>query len=319
MSEHNAILRLLVYADDAQVYVEALKRALGERLSIQSTADRDEAIRMLPSQDAIAAFGTRLDDGILAAGVRLRWVHSLTSGVEKLLASRLLRSSTIVTSSRGIHGPQMAEMSLLLMMALVRQLPRMLKNQEHAVWERWPQPLLFGKHVVIVGVGSIAVELAPRCRAFGMRVTGVSTVMREVPQFDEIRLRPDLPEVLRTADFVVLLVPFDETSKDMFDAQMLRSLPSHSILVNLSRGGVVDETALHTALSEGRLAGAGMDVFGTEPLPADSPLWKMSNVIVTPHVAGFSDIYAQQAVAPLLRNVCAMLEGRLEDLANRVR
>jgi phosphoglycerate dehydrogenase-like enzyme len=213
----------------------------------------------------------------------------------------------------------MAEMALMLMMALVRQLPRMLKNQQRAVWEKWPQPLLFGKHVVVVGIGSIAGELAPRCKALGMRVTGVSASARAVPHFDEVRSRTELPEALKSADFVVVLVPFDETSRGLFSAQMLGHLPPHAILVNLSRGGVVDEEALYRALSEGRLAGAGVDVFAIEPLPADSPLWHTPNLIVTPHVAGLSDIYAEQAAMPLLTNVRAMAEGRVEDLVNRVR
>src|ERR1700754_2842536 len=111
MSERQPISKLLIYADDDEVYAQALRKELGTRLDVQSTADRNEAIRLLPGQHAVAAFGTRLDDGILAAESQLRWIHALTSGVDKLLASRALPADAVVTSSRGIHGPQMAEMA----------------------------------------------------------------------------------------------------------------------------------------------------------------------------------------------------------------
>lgn len=313
------ISRLLVYAEDHQVYAQALRKELGDSLIIESTPNREEARRLLPAQHAVAALGTRLDDGLLAAAPQLRWIHALTSGVDNILGSRSLPTSAVITSSRGIHGPQMAEAAILLMMALVRQLPRMLQNQGCSTWERWPQPLLFGKHLVIVGVGSVARALAPRCKALGMRVTGVSTTARPVANFDDVRLRSQLPETLGTADFVVLLLPLDDTSRGLFGVQMLAKLPAHAVLVNLSRGGVVDEGALLAALKGGRLAGAGMDVFTAEPLPTDSPLWRAPNLIVTPHIGGFSDTYAQQALVPLLTNARAMVEGRLEDLVNRVR
>ena len=313
------VSRLLVYADDAEIYAQVLREGLGGRLTVQSTSDRDEARRLLPTQDALVAFDPRLDDDMLECALQVRWVHALTSGVDKLLASRCLPTNTVITSSRGVHGPQMAEAAILLMMAVVRRLPHMLQNQGRSVWERWPQPLLSRKHVVIVGTGSAAGELALRCKAFGMRVTGVSATVRPLAHFDEIRARAELPEVLRTADFVVVLVPLDATSEGMFGKQMLANLPAHAVLVNLSRGGVIDEEALRAALTDGRLAGAGMDVFATEPLPPGSLLWRTPNLLITPHIGGFSDTYAQQASALLLANARAMVAGRLDDLVNRIR
>jgi phosphoglycerate dehydrogenase-like enzyme len=311
--------RLLVWDEHAAFHARKLRDAVGDAFEIQATTDREEARRMLAGQQALVVPDTWLDDEFLAAGADLAWVHSLRSGVDRLLASRTLPRDAVITSSRGIHGPQVAEAAILLMLALARRLPRMLKNQEQARWEPWPQPLLQGKHVVIVGVGSIAQALAPRCKAFGMRVTGVASRAREVAGFDAIRTRGELRALLPTADFVVLLVPLDDGSRGLFDAGMLAALPARAILVNLSRGGVVDEQALLAALRAGRLAGAGMDVFATEPLPASDPLWHAPNVIVTPHVGGQSETYAQQALVPLLANARAVARGDWDALVNRLR
>lgn len=311
--------RLLVFDENADFYAERLRSELGEAYEVAATTDREEAQRLLPRQQALVVPDTWLDDAFLAAGAGLAWVHSLRAGVDRLLASRTLPADAIVTSSRGIHGPQMAETALLLMMALARKLPRMLKNQEQARWDPWPQPLLEGKHVVIVGVGTIAQVVAPRCQAFGMRVTGVASTARELPGFDAIRPRDELPQVLATADFVVLLLPLDERSRGLFGAEMLAALPPHAILVNLSRGGIVDEQALRAALDAGRLAGAGMDVFATEPLPAGSALWRTPNLIVTPHIGGYADTYKDKALALLLENARAFAQGGLQGLRNRMR
>lgn len=314
-----AVRRLLILDDHAAFYAQRLRQELGERFDIQATTDRAEARKLLPGQQALVVPDTWLDDDFLALGPDLAWVHSLRSGVDRLLASRTLPRDAVITSSRGIHGPQVAEAALLLMLALARHFPRMLKNQEQARWEPWPQPLLEGKHVAIVGVGAIAQAVATRCKAFGMRVTGVASSLREVAGFDAIRTRGELRAVLATADFVVVLVPLDARSRGMFDAAMLAAMPPHAVFVNLSRGGVVDEQALLAALREGRLAGAGVDVFAKEPLPADDPLWSAPNLIVTPHIGGQSETYREQALGPLLANARAVARGEWEALVNRVR
>lgn len=312
-------MKILIHADEAPFYAAAVQQELGAGDELLAIADRQQAREQLPGCDVLVASAPRLDDDFLSAGTGLRWVHALTSGVDTLTGSRVLPPDAIITSSRGIHGPQMAETAMLLMLALARRFPAMLDNQARSRWERWPQPLLQGKHVVIVGVGSVARALAPRCKAMDMRVTGVASTAREEPGFDDVRARSELRQVLGTADFVVVLLPLDEQSRGLFDAGLLAALPPHAILVNLSRGGIVDEKALLSSLESGRLAGAGLDVFETEPLPADHRLWHTPNLIVTPHIGGFSNVYAEQALPPLVQNVRAMAAGRAQDLVNRVR
>ena len=212
----------------------------------------------------------------------------------------------------------MSEMALLHMMALWRDLPAMLANQRAHRWERWPQKLLLGKTVVLLGVGAISEELARRCQAFGMRVVGVSDARRAAPGFDAVLPRERLHEAAAMADALVVLVPLTPATRGMVDAAVLAAMRPEAILVNLARGPVVDEVALVSALREGRIAGAGLDVFDVEPLPAASRLRDMPNVIITPRVGGMSDTYARQALPLVEENLRAFLAGELDRLRNRV-
>jgi phosphoglycerate dehydrogenase-like enzyme len=308
---------VLVYNDEAEFYAQAL-RARFPLLEVRATASRGQALAWLGDCDTLVVSGPRADAALLAAGPRLRWVHALSSGTDTLVGSPGLAPGAVITSSRGVHGPQMAELALLLMMALSRQLPRMLAGQAAGTWERWSQPLLWGRHAVLLGVGHVGEALAQRCQALGMRVTGIASAPRRAAGFDAVRTRAEMAEAVSDADFLVVLLPHDASTHHLVDALVLEALPSHAFLVNLGRGGVVDEAALLAALQQGRLAGAGLDVFETEPLPADHPLRSLPNVIVTPHIGGQSDIYAEQVLPLLLANMQAMLAGDPAGLVNRV-
>jgi len=248
---------------------------------------------------------------------KLAWIHALTTGIDPLLALKL-PSSVIVTSSRGIHGPQMAELAILLMLALSRDFPRMLANQREKSWQRWGQRLLVGKTVMMVGVGAISEALAARCKPLGLKVVGV-TSRRSVEHFDELQPRQRLKETVSTADFLVLLVPYSPETHHMIDASVMAAMKPSAYLINMARGGVVDEAALIDALQTRRLAGAGLDVFAQEPLPYSSPLWTLDNVIITPHVGGMSDIYAEQILPLLVHNVRAYVAGDRAAMQNLIK
>jgi D-2-hydroxyacid dehydrogenase (NADP+) len=241
----------------------------------------------------------------------------LTTGIDPLLSLRL-PSSIIVTSARGIHGPQMAELSILLMMALSRNFPRMLANQREARWERWGQRLLAGKTVVIVGVGAISEALAARCKPFGLKVVGI-TNRSAVEHFDELHPRQRLHEAVGSADFLVLLVPYSRETHHLIDASVLAAMKPTAYLINVARGSVMDEAALIDALKMHRIAGAGLDVFAHEPLPPTSPFWALDNVIVTPHVGGMSTVYAEQVLPLLVHNLRAYFAGDRAAMLNRVK
>jgi phosphoglycerate dehydrogenase-like enzyme len=270
------------------------------------------------ARDAVAlvAKAQNVSAELVAAMPGLRWIQALTTGIDPLLRLRL-PSGLVVTSVRGIHGPQMAELTLLLMLALARGLPRMLENQRHARWRRWGQPLLAGRRLVIVGVGAIAEAIAARCRPFGIRIVGVSG-RSAAPGFDEVLPRTRLREAAATADFLVLVVPYSLDTHHLVDAEIIAAMKPNAFLINVARGGVVDEVALVEALRSRRIAGAGLDVFTSEPLAENSPLWSMDNVIVTPHIGGMSDVYAEQVLPVLAANVRAFMAGRPEAMQNRV-
>jgi D-2-hydroxyacid dehydrogenase (NADP+) len=308
---------ILIYepdsARDARAYREAVARELPD-VEVFATADRDEALALAPRVTALAAKAQDVRAELVAAMPRLDWIQALTTGIDPLLALKLPSSITI-TSARGIHGPQMAELAILLMLALGRSLPKLLANQHAAKWQRWGQPLLLGKTVVIVGVGTISEVLAGCCHAFGLRVLGI-TSRTAADGFDELHPRARLKEIAARADFLVVLAPYSAETHHLIDAAVLASMKRSAFLINIARGNVIDEGALIEALRARRIAGAGLDVFATEPLPAASPLWALDNVILTPHVGGLSDVYVEQVVPVLLDNLRAYRAGDRAAMRN---
>jgi phosphoglycerate dehydrogenase-like enzyme len=213
----------------------------------------------------------------------------------------------------------MSELAFLFMLSLARDIRSVLGNQRQHLWDRQPQHLLFGKTAMLVGVGRIAEALAQRCKSFGMRVLGVSTGRTSAPGFDVIHPRQTLRAVVIEADFLVVLVPHTRETHHLIDAGVLGAMKPAAMLINLARGDVIDEAALIRALTAGRIAGAALDVFHTEPLPNDSPLWDLPNVIITPHIGGMSDIYAEQVLPLLIDNLSAFMAGTPERMRYIVR
>jgi phosphoglycerate dehydrogenase-like enzyme len=300
---------------DTRAYEDRIFREL-PALKVFAANNFTDAIASARPASILAAKAHDISAALVAAMPRLNWIQSLTTGVDALHALDLPATVT-VTSARGIHGPQMAELALLYMMSLYRDLPRMLRNQREATWQRWGQRLLLGKTVVIVGVGSISEALALRCKAFGLRVVGISA-RRQADGFDELHTREHLHEIAARADFLVLLTPYTPETHHMIDAAVLSAMPKSGYLINIARGKIVDEGALIDALRSGRIAGAALDVFETEPLPKSSPLWTFDNVIVTPRIGGMSDIYAEQVMPLLMHNLHAYLAGDYAAMRNRV-
>ncbi len=310
---------ILIYEPDSPkhvaTYAGALRREFPE-LEILATSDKNEAVARAPGATAVVAKAQDVLAEIVAAMPRLDWVQALTTGIDPINALKLPLAVT-VTSTRGMHAPQMAELTFLLMLSLSRGAPRMFANQASGRWQRWEQKLLLGKTVAIVGVGSISEELAQRCKVFGLKVIGISS-RATAAGFDELHPRGRLNEVAARADFLVLLVPYAPDTHHLVNAAVLAAMKPSAFLINVARGNVVDELALIETLRARRIAGAGLDVFATEPLPATSPLWGLDNVIVTPHVGGLSDIYAEQALPYLVHNVRAYLAGNVAGMQNRI-
>ncbi|MCR0983359.1 D-2-hydroxyacid dehydrogenase [Roseomonas populi] len=268
--------------------------------------------------EVLASMAPAVTGGLVRALPKLRWVQALTTGVDNLLVMPELAPEVAITRVRGIHGPQMSEMAMLDMMLLARNFPQVLRNQAERRWERWPQKLLQGRTVVILGVGSISEELAPRCKAFGMRVVGITGRAEVPPHFDAVMPRERLLEAVAEADFLVLLIPYTPETHHIVDARVMAAMKPQSWIVNIARGAVLEEAALDQALRAGTIAGAALDVFAVEPLPAESPLWDAPNLIITPHIGGMSDTYAEQALPTLRANLAAFLTGGVDGLRERV-
>jgi len=264
------------------------------------------------------SFGAQLRRRDLFSSARkLKWVNALGTGLDGILDAPSLRPDVIVTATRGIHGVPMSEMAFMLMLALARDFPRVVHAQDNGIYRRWTPSLLHGKTVGILGVGQIAEVLAPRCKAFGMNVVGISRTSRPLSGFDRIVLRTDLVNAVRAFDFFILLVPFDAETQGIVSRDVIAAMKPSSYLINLARGGVVDEAALMAALQEGRVAGAALDAFQNEPLPPDSPWWRAPRTIVTPHIAGTYDRYAEDAFRQFDGNLAHFLAGRPDLMINR--
>ena len=205
------------------------------------------------------------------------------------------------------------------MLALSRDIPRFVRQQETKTWGRWPAKLLHQKTVGILGIGVIAEALAPKCKVMGMNVVGITSAPRQVAGFDRVYSTVELPNVLPELDYLVLLTPYSPATHHMIDAKVFAAMKPTSYLVNVARGGVVDEDALVDALRAGKIAGAALDVFNQEPLPADHPLWAFQNVIITTHQGGFCDTYVDLAMPILEHNTRCFLAGDLKAMVNVAR
>jgi D-2-hydroxyacid dehydrogenase (NADP+) len=258
-------------------------------------------------------------DHVLGHMPKLRWVQGTGTGMDNIIDRPSLPARVLVTNMRGAHGPQMSEAAIGSMLALSRQIPRSIRNQDKRVWERWLPGIIHGKTVGILGVGVIAEALAPRCKALGMTVTGLSSAQRDVAGFDRMLAMSELKSAVADFDFFVLLTPYSKATHHIVNEEVLMGMKQGSYLVNLARGGVVDETALIKALADGPVNGAALDVFASEPLPQDHRFWSMENVIITCHMGGLTDDYDLQALPIIETNLRHYLDGRPERMMNLVR
>lgn len=262
--------------------------------------------------------GIFLSDEYARQARHLKWIQALGTGVDNILSLPSLRSEVLITNARGIHGGPVSEAALALMFSVSRDIRRNIRGQEKRRWDPFNSVLLEGKTVGILGTGVIAEALAGKCKALGMTVVGLSAAPRRLPGFDRISPRADLARLAGEFDFFVLLTPLTPSTRGIVSADVLRAMKPTAYLINVGRGGLVDEPALITALREGRIAGAGLDCFAREPLPADSPLWSLENVVMTPHMAGRHDGYMDDALDIFEVNLRHYLAGKTADMVNVV-
>jgi D-2-hydroxyacid dehydrogenase (NADP+) len=244
--------------------------------------------------------------------------------VEELLDSELARSGVILATASGIHAVPIGEYVMGTMLAFAKGLPGAMRAQAERTWRPYLAEELYGKTVGILGLGAIGAYAAKLAKADGMRVLAIRrSVSRRavgpeavIADVDELLSPSDLPYLLSQADYVVIAVPLTAESRGLIGERELRTMKPTARIINISRGAVIDEAALVRALKEGWIAGAALDVFQEEPVPPDSELWGMDNVILTPHISGGTPVYMERAVALFCDNLRRYLAG--EPLRNAV-
>ena len=270
----------------------------------------DELDRVL--HDAEVIYALKLPERLLERCPNLKWIQTISTGVERVLDDGLVRSPVVVTNMSGIHEVTIAEFVLMLMLMFVKHAPRAFYQQIEGRWKWFPVSVLGDKTVGIVGLGRIGREVARVVSFFGMRVVATRRSATSAGTADNVDLllpAAQLHELLGQSDFVVLALPLTQESRNMIGEAELRAMKSTGCLINISRGAIVDESALTRALEEGWIAGAGLDVFAVEPLPADSPLRRMRNVIFSPHVSGDIVEYDVGAARLFAENLRRYLDG----------
>ncbi|MFW7349483.1 MULTISPECIES: D-2-hydroxyacid dehydrogenase [unclassified Pigmentiphaga] len=310
--------RLLIVNADGQYYARELTRRLPD-LAFDWIGPNQPIPDSARQATALACFASALNHGLLRALPRLQWLQALSSGVDGIADHPDLPPAVALTSAHGIHGPAVSEMALTLMLALARDLPSILADQRARRWQRRRQPLLHGKTLAVVGTGLIASELAIKCQALGMHTLAVSASPRQVAGFDRVHAHGTLRDVAAQADFLVLLAPLTQATRGLVDAAVLAAMKPGAFLINLARAALCDTAALVDALRGDRLAGAALDVFEREPLPEDDPLWSVPRLLITPHIGGESDRYADQVLPLIAHNARAWASGDRAGLRNRVR
>ncbi len=235
----------------------------------------------------------------------LQWIHTYSAGVEQLLANEIFtRSDILLTNSRGIHGIPMAEHVLGTMLAYSRRLIEAWENQKTHVWKRLTEPdELFGKTAAVIGLGSIGREIAKHLKNMGMRIVAVKQKKSTEPFVDQLFTIDHLSDALSCADYVIVTLPLTPQTKKIFNADTFNMMKENSFFINVSRGDVVEEADLVEALVTNRIRGASLDVFTTEPLPEDSPLWNVPNLFITPHHSAISPMYLDRSLKIFRNNL----------------
>lgn len=243
------------------------------------------------------------DDSYLTSG--LRWVQSLSAGMEQFPAEALRAENVALTSARGVHAPSVAEHAIALLLAITRGIGPSMRDVSTHSWTPHSGFEVGGRTLGVIGLGSVGEQVARLAVGLGMRVIGTKA---NPAGYDGVCVKALGPEhtldVCEEADALVIAVPHDESTEGLIGARELESL-GRGWLVNVGRGTAVDEAALATALGDGRLRGAGLDVFIDEPLPGGSPLWALPNVVITPHVAWSSDQLAERMARRIVHNLAA--------------
>jgi phosphoglycerate dehydrogenase-like enzyme len=266
-------------------------------------------------------YGYRPPQNVIDRSPKLKWIQTVLAGVDHFLTADIVKSRVTVTNMKGIHALPVSEMALSMMLMFAKQAPFCFLNKEKKKWERFIPMLLRTKTVGIVGLGSIGRELARMSKAFGMRVIATRRTAKNGDRaryVDLIIPMKNLRTLLSESDFVVLILPSTSETYKLIGEKELRAMKPTAYLINVGRGSTVDEEAMVRALEQGWIAGAGLDNYTVEPLPVDSKLWVLPNVIISPHVSGRLVNYYDVVTDLFCDNLKRYISGqRLRNVVNK--
>ncbi len=311
-------LKIRVLGQEARQLFRAGTRYPSE---LQAVTGLEELTEALAEADVLFSFWGGSIAGIAdfrKAAPRLRWVQLTHAGAERVDAN-LIEQGVTFTTAGGLAATPIAEYVLSCMLMLAKGWPDLIRSQEKHEWRRFMPQELYGKTVGIVGMGYIGSEVARLAKAFGCRVLGIrrSFDRRGLDSVADEAVPPSqLSDLLEESDFVVIAAPLTPETRGMIGRTQLDVMKPTAFLINIARGALVDQEALIQALKSGTIAGAGLDVFTPEPLPADSELWDLPNVLISPHISGGTPIYNQRATDIFIANLRRFLAG--EQLVNVV-
>ncbi len=313
MSTELVNVLVIISKERLPVSEESLRRisAASPKIELRYVSDvapEEELDALLARAEVIYGFAP--PQNVIARAPKLKWIQTMIAGVDHFLDADIVQSPVIVTTASGIHG-QVAEVTLEMMLMFAKRAPLCFQLKQAKQWQPFTPSTLRSKTVGILGLGSIGREVARLAKAFGMRVIAVRVKQAVRARYADVILPPErLRQLLSESDFVAVTLPYTPETSGLIGEAELREMKPTAYLINVARGGIVDEDALIRALDENWIAGAGLDVFATEPLPADSRLWELPNVIFMPHVSGRRENIDVLATELFCENLGRYLSGK---------
>lgn len=279
--------------------------------------NHEDAVERIKTAEIIIEHG--YDKVLFGKSRDLRWVQSLSAGHDRYDLTFFDEKDITLTTAAGVHAEPVAEHVIGSLLVFERGFHRAVRRQDRREWNRWTPREISGKTIAIIGVGSIGTRVAELANTHGLTVIGTKrdpTV--EIDSVDELYSPGELHTILGLADYVVCTCPLTDETYELFDGLAFASMSSDALFVNVARGEVVDQSALTRALQNGEIRGAVLDVSHEEPLPQNSPLWSLSNVLITPHLAGGSPRNIDRVAAVFAENYRQFVDGEVESMQNRV-
>src|SRR2546422_7557616 len=310
----NRDVPILVFANLSERHLAQI-RAVDPRVRVTLAAGQSQNAADVSTAEIMVGWKIPREEIQHASG--LKWIHSTAAGVDEILYPEVYERELVITASNGIHAP-LIEHVFAFILAFERRLHIAMRQQLQRRWDR-SHALggeVAGKTLGILGLGTIGREIARKAQVFDLRVIGTRRTPAPIPGVETVLGPEGLPDVLRESDIVVVALPLTERTRGLLGEREFRMMKPTALFINIGRGPIVQEAALVRALRERWIAGAALDVFEQEPLPADSPLYDLENAIITPHVSGASPRYMDRAVLLFCENLHHYLRG--EPLRNLV-